>query len=920
MSNPQNQDFFTNNEQVNTSFSIAPLEPNLITTDSALFVDSKNIDETPSSTALNDINPPLDVNSKAHTPIVVSPLSSSTSSQYIQNVTPLNPDKNSITQINAPETYTLANYKSSYDNENHPKISQVDDEPLIAQDDLLDEINLENAELSNDIAYLNEKDSLKPISDVEKQITQLIHSNTITTGVDTENLNNKIVIEKKIDSNDKSLTSFKKQKPRKSTANVLQKRPAFVIKLWKMINDSSNSQYISWMKNGKAFQVNDRENFMKYVLPKYFKHNNFASFVRQLNMYGWHKIQDVTSGSLTNPDEIWQFENPNFIKDREDLLDNIVRNKPTKDNEDEDVDIKHLLEQLEQMKRNQLLISEDLRRVRQDNEMLWKDNFIARERHKIQSETLEKIMRFLASIYGNNTSKLLEQMNNPNATEFVEFNGPYGPVKSAHTDNYYSPLNTNNANNNNNDLAMQIQRYAGLNMIQHQNYPQHRHNHPHYQHQNQRLNHNLYHQSSQQQIDQPAFAGGINNYDHHPFQHPTHYYSQQNGTYPPQNYSKRQLLITNRSDGRLSSTSISKSNNSSNEVRMTNLGYEPTASETADSSIQEIRRGPENRNSESHKHYIQQIPDYINTPRQFSEPSNSSTQSFNNFPAPALTDDNNRIQYSSSPAVPTPILPIGTNAQSNKNNTNDNNKTKTSESKFPEQYVQYDDLPQISPLTQIQPTSSISQLPPSQAITQGQLPQNISQPSDEKNTVTFPIFPSIPSNSANASLMKNGAGESNPSTDSAQLMGNIHQQLHKNQGALKQVNDWLNKYNDTLDSDMPLADNFEVEDFLQQPLDISIAPTPIDFNNLDNFISADTPIQTPVLSTPQLNVPVTGLTPLNGNHTPEVVSSASLNQLDSKKRDSTNLDLNDSVINSNITNDGNNVNTVSNKRFKPSQF
>lgn len=197
-------------------------------------------------------------------------------------------------------------------------------------------------------------------------------------------------------------------------------RPAFVMKIWSMVNDNANHEYIRWNEDGESFQVVHREEFMKKILPKYFKHNNFASFVRQLNMYGWHKVQDINSGSLKEErgqEEILQFKNPYFIKGREDLLDNIVRNKAG-NQENESLDLSNInfqliINELDQIKLNQMAIIEDMRRMRSDNQTLWNESFATRERHQKQAQTLDKIMKFLAAVYGNTAGKIFEVENGP---------------------------------------------------------------------------------------------------------------------------------------------------------------------------------------------------------------------------------------------------------------------------------------------------------------------------------------------------------------------------------------------------------------------------------------------------------------------------------------------------------------------------
>ncbi|ESO12067.1 hypothetical protein HELRODRAFT_62329 [Helobdella robusta] len=60
--------------------------------------------------------------------------------------------------------------------------------------------------------------------------------------------------------------------------------PAFLTKLWSLVEDLSTNDLIYWDISGKSFHVSDQTRFAKEILPLYFKHNNIASFIRQLNM------------------------------------------------------------------------------------------------------------------------------------------------------------------------------------------------------------------------------------------------------------------------------------------------------------------------------------------------------------------------------------------------------------------------------------------------------------------------------------------------------------------------------------------------------------------------------------------------------------------------------------------------------------
>lgn len=104
------------------------------------------------------------------------------------------------------------------------------------------------------------------------------------------------------------------------------KSNAFVSKLYRMLQDPS-LQHLIWWTNSKddnIFALYPDKEFAN-ALTNYFKHGNVASFVRQLHMYGFHKVLDPNLNDKVS--QVWEFKHSlgKFKKNDENSLSYIKR-------------------------------------------------------------------------------------------------------------------------------------------------------------------------------------------------------------------------------------------------------------------------------------------------------------------------------------------------------------------------------------------------------------------------------------------------------------------------------------------------------------------------------------------------------------------------------------------------------------------
>uniref|UniRef100_A0A672S6N3 Heat shock factor protein 2-like n=1 Tax=Sinocyclocheilus grahami TaxID=75366 RepID=A0A672S6N3_SINGR len=188
----------------------------------------------------------------------------------------------------------------------------------------------------------------------------------------------------------------------KHSSNV----PAFLTKLWTLVEDSDTNEFICWSQEGNSFLVLDEQRFAKEILPKFFKHNNMASFVRQLNMYGFRKVMHIDTAIVKQErDGPVEFQHPYFKRGQDDLLENIKRKVSNARPEEDKIrqeDFSKILTSVQNVHEQQENMDARLSTLKRENETLWTELSDLRQKHAQQQQVIKELVQFIFTFVQNN--------------------------------------------------------------------------------------------------------------------------------------------------------------------------------------------------------------------------------------------------------------------------------------------------------------------------------------------------------------------------------------------------------------------------------------------------------------------------------------------------------------------------------------
>nr|BAL42285.1 heat shock transcription factor A2 [Potamogeton perfoliatus] len=180
----------------------------------------------------------------------------------------------------------------------------------------------------------------------------------------------------------------------------------FLTKTYDMVEDPATDDVVSWSDGRNSFVVWDSHKFASSLLPRYFKHDNFSSFIRQLNTYGFKKIDSSR----------WEFANEQFLRGQRHLLKNIKRRNPQNNSNNQQqknptpnggvvVEVGQFGQktELERLQRDRTILMVEILKLKQQQQSSSTLIVQMEERLRGSEKQQQQIMSFLAKALSNPT-------------------------------------------------------------------------------------------------------------------------------------------------------------------------------------------------------------------------------------------------------------------------------------------------------------------------------------------------------------------------------------------------------------------------------------------------------------------------------------------------------------------------------------
>ncbi|XAR69702.1 hypothetical protein NMG60_11001402 [Bertholletia excelsa] len=189
--------------------------------------------------------------------------------------------------------------------------------------------------------------------------------------------------------------------------------PPFLSKTFDLVDDPALDNIVSWGSTGESFVVWDPLEFARSILPRNFKHNNFSSFVRQLNTYVGIALTRpikaaVVYGFRKIDTDKWEFANECFLRGKRHLLKSIQRRKShqaqqTGSHSGSSTELgKSTVEgELERLKKERSLMMQEVVELQKQHHGTIQDMEAVNEKLQAAERRQKQMVSFLAKLFQN---------------------------------------------------------------------------------------------------------------------------------------------------------------------------------------------------------------------------------------------------------------------------------------------------------------------------------------------------------------------------------------------------------------------------------------------------------------------------------------------------------------------------------------